>query len=358
MKRDAYFMQKALKLAAQGRFTTSPNPAVGCVIVKNNRIVGRGYHEKPGGAHAEIVALEEAGGKARNGEMYVTLEPCCHYGRTPPCTKAIIEANIKRVIIAQLDPNPKVNGKGVRELTNAGIEVKHGVLEEEARKLNEPYNKWIRTGMPFVTMKAAITVDGKLSWGDLRGKKLSSPASNKKVHELRALHDAILVGANTVLKDNPRLTCRMKNGKVKQPVKVVLDDKLAISPKARLFNGEPKPIVFTAKHIRKPKKEATLIAAGAEIVKVECRNGRLALNEVLRVLGKRDVLSVLVEGGSHINSSFLDEKLVDRVVIILTPKIVGRGLDYAHALSKHIKLKLKHVSVLDNDVWLEYVPEH
>lgn len=313
-------MRRALALARRGR--TSPNPMVGAVVVQEGRIVGEGYHRRAGEAHAEVKALEAAGELARGAEIYVTLEPCCHFGRTPPCTKTIIASGVKSVFAAMVDPNPKVAGKGLVEIESAGIETHVGILEERARKLNEAYIKHVTTGKPFVTLKLATTLDGKIATRTGDSKWISCEASRRVVHRLRGRVDAILVGVGTVLIDDPELTARVGR-RVTYPVRVVADS-LARTPAGAKVFAQPQGLTVVAVTPRAPvEKIRKLEEAGARILTVGEADGHMSLPELLEQLGRINVTSVLIEGGGRIAASALGAGVVDKVMFFIAPKIVG-----------------------------------
>lgn len=324
--RPVNFMECALSLARLALGYTSPNPAVGAVIVRDGVVVGLGYTQPPGSKHAEIVALEQAGSRAQGAAMFVTLEPCCHYGRTPPCTKAIIEAGISEVHIALVDPNPLVNGKGIEELEAAGIRTFVGECEEKAREINEGYLKFITTGLPFVIAKFAMSLDGKIATQIGDSKWISNEESRKYVHYLRHIVDAIMVGANTVLADDPQLSargCSGKGGKTKrQPLRVIVDGKGRTPPSARIF-GEPGETVLAVARPFDSKKAEEFRKAGAEVVEFDAVEGIIDLSELLAMLGKRQITSVLVEGGNKLFGCLFDQGLVDKVLAFVSPIIIG-----------------------------------
>lgn len=346
------FMNHALKLARIGR--TSPNPKVGCVITKFGLIVGQGYHKKAGLPHAEIEALKKAGKKAKNATMYVNLEPCCVYGRTPPCTNSIIKAGIRKVFVAMQDPNPKVNGKGIEELRKAGIKVELGVLEKQAKKLNEAYTKYITTKLPFVILKQAASLDGKIATKTGESRYISNRKSRHYVHNLRNDVDAVLVGINTVLKDNPRLTCRIPNGK--DPKRIIVDSRLRIPSDAHVLKDNNAIIAATKYCDKKKKKELE----DKNIELIFFNEKKIKLRKLMEELAKKDIISVLMEGGAEIAGSAIDEKIVDKVIFIISPKIIG-GRDAVSAVGgKGIEkiddaVNLKNVKIkgLDNDVLIE-----
>ncbi len=324
--RPVNFMECALSLARLSLGYTSPNPAVGAVIVRDGVVVGLGYTQPPGSKHAEIMALEHAGARARGATMFVTLEPCCHYGRTPPCTEAIIEAGISEVHAALIDPNPLVNGKGIKALEEAGIRTFVGEYEEKAREINEGYIKFITTGLPFVIAKFAMSLDGKIATQTGDSKWISNEESRKYVHYLRHIVDAIMVGANTVLADDPQLSargCSGKGGKTKrQPLRVIVDGKGRTPPSARIFREPGETIIAVAKPLD-PKKVEGFRKVNAEVVEFNATEGVIDLSELLVVLGKRQVTSVLVEGGNKLFGSLFDQGLVDKVLAFVSPIIIG-----------------------------------
>jgi len=315
---EKLFMREAIKLAKKGIGSTSPNPAVGAVIVKNGRIVGRGYHKRAGLPHAEVCAIEDAGKNAKGGMLFVTLEPCAHYGRTPPCTSAIISAGIKEVFIGHIDPNPLVNGKGIEVLKRNGIKVHAGILEEECKELNRGYIKFMKTGLPFVTLKLAFTLNGKFYIPSMR--YISSETALKYVHRLRAMNDAVLTGGGTIRIDNPRLSVRLVKGK--EPVKVILTESLSIPQNSEVFKVKGEKVLFIPSG-HAPKDEFKKI--GAQIIEVERSPSGLSLKDVLKKLGEKKIMSVLVEGGEKLAENFIKENLVDRFIFIISPFIGGKG---------------------------------
>ena len=321
------YMQQALTLARLALGQVSPNPAVGALIVKGDEVIGQGYTQPPGSSHAEIVALEQAGESAKGAAMYVTLEPCCHYGRTPPCTKAIIAAGISEVHIATLDPNPVVNGKGKDELEAAGIKVFLGEHKQEARDINEAYMKYITSGMPFVTAKYAMSLDGKIATYSGDSKWISNEEARHYAHYLRCTSDAIMAGVNTVLIDDPHLTARCSGGKggtgKEQPLRVIVDSKGKTQPTAQVFN-EPGETLLAMGMSVEPDKRKAYEKAGAIILELPSSSeGFIDLQKLLQELGKRQVTSVLVEGGSILLGSMFDCGLVDKVVVFVAPIIIG-----------------------------------
>jgi diaminohydroxyphosphoribosylaminopyrimidine deaminase/5-amino-6-(5-phosphoribosylamino)uracil reductase len=321
---DRAFMRKALTLARQASGLTAPNPMVGCVIVAQGEIVGSGFHPRAGEPHAEVFALREAGERAQNADLYVTLEPCNHQGKTPPCTQAIIAAGINRVIVGTLDPNPGVAGRGSILLEKSGIKVEIGLLEDECRKLNEYWNKFITTGRPFVTLKSAASLDGRIATKSGHSQWITNKKSRLYVHELRAAHDAILIGIGTLLKDNPRLTARIPGAKPRNPYRVVVDSMLRTPLDSNIFgpDGSQRVLLATKQH------EAAMVAPYRKLVKdiliIPCDSlGQLDLAELMKILAGRGITSVLIEGGSEINGSAIDNRIIDKICFFYAPIIVG-----------------------------------
>lgn len=313
------YMRLALEHAKAMKGQTSPNPMVGSVIVNEGRIVGFGAHLKPGEPHAEIHALRMAGDAAKGATIYVTLEPCSHHGRTGPCAEAIVQAGIKKVVVAALDPNPLVAGKGIEIIQNAGIEFVKGILVEEATKLNEVFNKYIVTKRPFVTLKSAITLDGKIATRESSSKWITSEMAREDVHVLRNESTAILVGVNTIIHDDSQLTTRLTEGR--HPLRIVLDSTLRIPEEARVItDGEAPTWVFTG-NSPDEEKQVRLEKLGVKVFRT--KTNQVHLEEVLDVLGTHEISSLLIEGGGQINASFVEQGLVDKLVLYVAPKVVG-----------------------------------
>ncbi len=324
---DNYYMGIAIRLARKGIGKTSPNPMVGAVIVANGKIIGRGYHKRCGDHHAEINAINSTKKNIKGSTFYITLEPCRHYGRTPPCVDAVIQENPERVVIGSLDPNPEVNGKGVKILRSKGIKVDVGIRESECMQVNEHYFKFVKTGLPYITIKYAQTLDGRISTKSGDSQWISSEASRRYVHRLRSINDGIMVGAGTVAADNPQLTARHVQGK--NPLRIIVDSKLRIPIKSSVLTDVNSHLTIIATTSGAPAvKIASVKRRGVEVwvVKKE-RNGRVSLKDLLRKLGKREIISVLVEGGSEIITSLLKANLVDKMIIPIAPKIIGKGLE-------------------------------
>ena len=318
-------MARALVLAHRGAALAHPNPMVGAVILKNERVVGEGFHTYEVRKHAEIIALEQARANARRATLYVNLEPCCHVGRTGPCTKAIIDAGIQRVVVAMRDPNPAVAGRGIRELRAAGIAVTVGVREDDARHLNEAFAKWIRTKLPFITLKTALTLDGRIAARTGSTTWITSDASREEVQRMRHEADALLTGIGTVLTDDPRMTDRTKLPRRRPLVRAIVDSKLRIPLKSGIVKSAKSDVlIFTTQSADSPKARL-LRKAGLEIVHVRSRRGHVDLRQVLRELGKREILSVILEAGSELNGAALAQGLVDKMVLFYAPKIMGAG---------------------------------
>jgi diaminohydroxyphosphoribosylaminopyrimidine deaminase / 5-amino-6-(5-phosphoribosylamino)uracil reductase len=315
------YMRRALALARRGVGKTSPNPAVGCVIVRDGLVVGEGWHRKAGGPHAEVFALGQAGDKARDADVYVTLEPCSHHGKTPPCANALARAGVRRVFAAMVDPNPKVAGRGVALLRAAGIEVATGLREAESRRLNETFIKAMTTGRPFIILKSAMTLDGKTSTAQGNSRWISNEKSRRYVHELRAMVDVVMVGAGTVAADDPELTCRIPGGR--DPARVVVDSSLGISPTARLLHLESSAPTIVATLAGDGPKAAAIRDSGAEILPCRERDGRVDLSDLLAQLGSRGFQSVLLEGGSRLAGEALRRGLIDKYLLFVAPKLVG-----------------------------------
>lgn len=323
-REDEFWMRRALRLARKRLGFTSPNPPVGAVIVKEGTLAAEGYHEGTGKPHAEAIALAKAGEKAKGATLYVTLEPCDHYGRTPPCTDAIIAAGIQRVVVGTLDPNPIVNGRGIARLRAAGIEVAIGVLEAEAKDLIAPFAKFITQQMPFVTLKLAMSADGKIATCTRQSQWLTGEEARRYAHCLRLEHDAVMVGVGTVLADDPQLTVRLVRGKGKQPVRVVVDSLARTPPTAKVIRAAETPCIIAVTEKAPESRVRKLRHAGAEVWRLPPdKQGRVSLPELLKKLAERDIVSVLVEGGSELAGSLVAQRLIDRVVFFIAPVLLG-----------------------------------
>ncbi|MDM5334357.1 bifunctional diaminohydroxyphosphoribosylaminopyrimidine deaminase/5-amino-6-(5-phosphoribosylamino)uracil reductase RibD [Ureibacillus composti] len=323
MKTDQDYMQLALQLAATAKGNTNPNPVVGAVLVKNGVIVGTGLHRKAGEPHAEVHAFNMAGEHANGATLYVTLEPCSHYGKTPPCAKLVIESKVSRVVVATTDPNPSVAGRGIRMIEDAGIEVEVGILEKEARKLNERFIHNMLTSRPFVISKFAMTADGKIATHTGHSKWITGEEARHQVHELRDEVDAILVGVGTVLADNPSLTTRLPEREGKNPIRIILDSNLRIPLNSTVLQTEEaKTIIVTSLEVDTSKVEA-VEEKGATVLAVSKNEHGLNLDEMLSRLYEMGITDVLVEGGGEINASFLRTGLINKFFIYIAPKIIG-----------------------------------
>ncbi len=321
--RDERYMTRALELAEKGRGRTSPNPMVGAVIVVEERVVGEGYHQVAGAPHAEVNAIEDAGGKAPGATMYVTLEPCNHAGRTPPCAAQVVEAGIARVVMALRDPNPVVSGGGERFLTEHGVEVECGVMEDDARRQNEAYLKWVTEGFPFVTLKMAMSLDGKVATRTGDSMWISSEESREYVHRMRSESDAVMVGIGTVLSDDPRLTARM-GGYKGAPLRVVADSRARTPMTSRVADVSEAPTLVAVAGDAPVESVEALEVRGVEVVRVGS-GGSVDLRALLKLLAGRDIVSLMVEGGPGIASAIWEHGLVDRLVFYYAPMIIGGG---------------------------------
>ncbi len=320
---DEKLMRLALSLAAKARGRTSPNPMVGAVIVKDGEIVGRGYHHKAGTPHAEIHAIADAGEEARGAVIYVSLEPCSHHGRTGPCTQAIIEAGLSRVVMAMMDPNPRVSGRGKAALEAHGIEVQTGILETEARKLNEAYVKYITTKQPFVIMKAAMSLDGKIATASGKSKWITSEASRRVVHQIRDEVDAIMVGIGTVMRDDPSLTTRLPDERGRDPVRIILDSRGRIPLKSRVLHLDSSARTIVAVTPQAPQEKVAQLKEHSEVLVIPEQNERVDLQALMQELGRMEIMSVLLEGGAEVNASALKAGIVDKVMVFIAPKLIG-----------------------------------
>lgn len=349
-------MEEAIKLAKKGAGYVSPNPMVGCVIVKNNKIIGSGWHKKYGEAHSEVNAINSATENIEGSEVYVTLEPCSHYGKTPPCAKALIEHKIKKVYVGCLDPNPLVSGNGVKMLRDAGIEVEIGVMEDECKKINPIFFKYIRSNTPFVVMKSAITLDGKIATYTGDSKWVSNEQSRQFCQELRHNLKAIMVGINTVLADNPHLTCRKKGGI--NPIRIIVDSKLRIPLDANVLKitNDDRCIIATTKNIDVDKSKL-LEDKGIEILQCNSLNGQVDLKDLMKRLGEIKIDSILLEGGGTLNYSALEAGIVDYALTFISPKFIGgenaktsvEGTGFAN-IKDAIKIENPNVTFFGEDI--------
>jgi diaminohydroxyphosphoribosylaminopyrimidine deaminase/5-amino-6-(5-phosphoribosylamino)uracil reductase len=358
---DVKFMKRALELAEKGLGYTKPNPLVGAVIVRDGKIIGEGYHEIYGSHHAEINAFRNSIEDVRGATMYVTLEPCSHYGRTPPCANAIVENGIKRVVIGLLDPNPLVAGRGIEILKNNGIEVVIGVLEDEGKRLNEVFLKYITTKQPFGILKTAMTLDGKIASAIGDSKWITNELSRQHVHELRHRVSGIMVGIGTVLTDNPELTTRLKNREGVDPIRIIVDSTARIPLNAKVLNLNSKAktiIAVTEKADNQSLSE--LRNKGADIIITPLKNNKVDLGYLMQELGQREIDSVLIEGGGTLNFSALEEGIVDKVISFIAPKIIGGAVsktpvegDGISHIKNAIQLENIQISRFQEDIMIE-----
>ncbi len=360
MNSEAY-MNQVIDLALKGKGRTSPNPIVGAIIVRDSAVVGKGYHKRAGDPHAEINALRDAGERARGGTLYVNLEPCCHYGKTPPCTGAIIKSGIERVVVGMRDPNTLVSGEGIEELRGTGIHIEVGILEEHCRKINEIYVKYITTRRPFVIMKAGSSLDGKIATHTGESRWITGKSSREVVHRIRGEVDAIMVGLGTVIKDDPRLTVRPGEDGIKDPKRVILDSSLKIPLESKVLTVDSRSdnIIVTTER-RDTERIKILEGMGVRVLIVEEKDQRVDLDKLMARLGEMGITSVLIEGGSEVYASALEAGIVDKVILFLAPKIIGgvnapgivggRGIE---SLGDAILLKDIHMQQIGDDVMIE-----
>ncbi len=365
MKRHEFFMRKVLELAEKGKETTSPNPMVGALVAKNGKIIASAYHRRPGGLHAEAIALKRAGQNAKGATLYVNLEPCAHLGRTPPCSRAIIKSGIREVYCSIIDPNPLNNGKGKKGLEKNGIKVNVGLLDKEARKLNEVFIKYVTKKMPFVTIKVAESLDGKIATRTMDSKWITTEGSRDYSHKLRSEMDAVLVGVNTIMRDNPILTSR----KNKSPIKIVLDSKLRVLENANIFSKKSPALNIVAvlrKSLKDPhilKKVERFNKRGILIIACPGKNNRIDLEWLLKELAELEISRLLVEGGGDTIAGFLEQGFVDKALFFIAPKIIGgrnavtsvEGKGIAKA-SHAIKLKNVEVEMIGEDILISGRP--
>jgi len=321
MMDDERWMKRVLRLAEKGRGRTSPNPMVGAILVKDGRILAEGYHAKAGEPHAEIIALRKAGEEAKEATLYLNLEPCTHYGKTPPCAPVVIEAGVRRAVIGMEDPNPLVKGRGVEALKRAGLDVDVGILEKECRRLNEAFCKYILNKEPFLILKVVATLDGKIATRKGESQWISGEASRRFVHRLRDQVDGVIVGIGTVLKDDPMLTARVKGGK--DSYRIILDSRLRIPENAKVIEISPSKTIVATTELAPGEKVERLEKKGVRVLILDSKKGRVDLKPCLFKLGEMGMMSLLVEGGSQLNGSFLDEGLIDKIFLFLSPKLIG-----------------------------------
>lgn len=358
---DKKHMKRALTLARKGLGHTSPNPAVGCVIVKNGVIVGEGWHKKAGSNHAEINALEVAGDKAHGADVYVTLEPCCHTGKTPPCTNALISAGVKRVIAGMSDPNPLVAGKGLQSLSNAGIETECGCLEKECHALNRPFIKHVQTGLPYVIYKCAMTLDGKIASATGESRWISGEQSRKLVHKMRAQYDAVMVGVDTILADNPQLTVRHVKGR--DPIRIIVDSTLRTPESVTVLGNELAKNTIIATTEENPRIHLRYLQSGVKILVCNSNAKRVDLHDLFAKLGAMGIQSILLEGGSRLAGDALNNGLIDECVFFYAPKVIGSdgfspfAITGITSMTESIQFSNLDVCTMGNDIVLTAFPE-
>ncbi len=356
---DEFYMQRAIELAKRGEGFVSPNPLVGAVIVKDGKIIGEGWHERCGELHAERNALKNCKEPTQGSTIYVTLEPCCHYGRTPPCTKAIIEAKISRVVIGSRDPNPLVSGKGAEILRKAGIEVIEDFMRDECDKLNPIFFRYITTKLPYVSLKYAMTADGKIATYSGKSKWITNEFSRNDVHRLRKKHRAIMVGIGTVLADNPMLNCRIENGR--NPIRIVCDSKLRIPLDCNICKTANEISTLVVSAIEDSEKQAELEKMGVKTLILPDKNGKVDLKKLMQYLGEKSIDSVLIEGGGTLAYSALQAKIVNHIYSYIAPKIFGGENAKTPVESVGVeapddcfKLKRTNVREMGSDILIEY----
>lgn len=359
------FMRLALRLARLGEGRVSPNPMVGAVLAKDNEVIATGYHRRAGDDHAEVEALKKVGFDASGLDLYVNLEPCCHYGRTPPCVEALLRARVRRVFVAMIDPNPLVSGRGVEILRAHGVEVHVGILEEEARRLNEAFVRYITTGRPFVTLKMAATLDGRIAERSGASRWITGEAARKMVHRMRSVSDAVMVGAKTVLNDDPLLLPTLVRHPPRLPLRVVVDSHASLNPSSQLVRtASLSPVILACTEEAPVERLEPLKERGVEILTLPKEQGGVSLRLLLNELGRRSIQSVLVEGGAKLAASLLAQGLVDRLVLFYAPILLGDPMAFPlvadmgkRNLGSAIPFVLRKVQRLDFDIMLEFTPK-
>lgn len=358
---DKYYMRFALNLASNVSGQTSPNPPVGAVVVKNGEILGFGAHLKAGEAHAEVHALQMAGDKAKGATIYVTLEPCSHYGKTPPCADLIIEKGIKRAVVAVVDPNRKVAGRGINKLRNAGIDVEIGILQSEAEQINDVFFHYTKTKTPYVTVKSAVSLDGKTATATGDSKWITGEEARMDVHQYRHMHDAILVGVNTVIADNPSLTARLPNG-AKNPTRIILDSNLRTPLHAKVVaDQEADTWIFVGKHVTDQQMAPYLEKPRVRVMQLD--EEHIPIERVLKILGENKIMSLFVEGGAEVNGSFLTGKHINQLILYQAPKLIGgktaptsfAGKGF-QSIDETLALEIKQVEMIGKDIKITAVP--
>lgn len=359
-KGHEYFMNLAMKLALKAKGKTSPNPLVGAVVVKNGRIIGRGFHQKAGLAHAEIIALDDAGEKAKGATLYVTLEPCAHFGRTPPCVDRIIKSGLRKVIVGMADPNPLNNGRGINIIRQRGIKIEVGFLEEKLRKINEAFIKYITKGVPFVTVKVAQSLDGKIATRSGDSKWITCDKSRIFSHKLRQDFDTIMVGVNTVLRDNPKLDPWFSKKKL---IKIIVDSQLSTPQDANIFAGSSKVIIVTLpSNPGQETENRKILSRKAEILEVKEKTGQINLRDMMKKLARKEITNILVEGGGTLIGSLFDEGLVDKILFFVSPKIIGGKEAIGSVMGKGVSridnaIRLKNIRLRHLDLGEDFLVE-
>lgn len=361
MEKEKY-INRCIELARLGEGKVSPNPLVGAVVLDiAGNVVGEGYHQKYGDAHAEVNALNMAGDRARGGTIYVSLEPCSHWGKTPPCTDRIIEAGIKKLVVGMVDPNPLVAGEGIKKCRAAGIDITIGILEKECKKLNEIFIKNVTQKKPFIAIKSASTIDGKIATREKSSKWITSENARNEVQRLRNRYDAILTGSGTVITDNPSLTCRMEEGR--NPVRIIIDSELKTSPGSKVYNDDGTRVIIGASELVEAHK-TLLYGENVEIIFCPINSeGKIDLNYLIKQLYKKDIYSILVEAGGILNGKFIEKSLVDKFYFFIAPKILGdnSGLSLVdgfnvHDINKSHRLTFDEVEMFGTDILIKAYP--
>lgn len=363
---DHRHMARALQLARRGLYTAHPNPRVGCVLAQNERVVGEGFHARAGQPHAEANALRVAGADARNATAYVTLEPCCHHGRTPPCTQALIDAGVRRVIAAMEDPNPRVSGRGFAALAEAGVETRHGLMNAEAEHLNQGFISRMRRGRPWIRTKLAMSLDGRTALASGESRWISGAEARADVQRLRARSSAIMTGSGTVRADDPALTVRASAtqlqiaGPTPQPLRVILSSELAIDPRAQVFAAAGEVLIFTACAAR--DTVAKFERPNVQVVSIERQGAHLDLGEIMRILGEREINEVQVEAGATLNGALLEQGLIDELVIYMAPALMGHSarslfhLPEITRMTDRRPLRVNDVRIIGDDLRITAIP--
>lgn len=358
---DKVYMKRAIRIATKGVGKTSPNPAVGCVIVKDNQIVGSGWHKKAGLAHAEVDALLMAGDKANGADVFVTLEPCSHTGRTPACAKALIAARVKRVIAGMVDPNPLVSGKGLAMLADAGIIVEHGLLEKECRAINLPFIKQITTGLPYLVYKSATSMDGNIATFSGDSEWVSSEESRRHVHRLRSIYDAVMIGVDTAISDKPLLTVRHVRGR--NPIRIIVDSHLRTPENLGLVNGDMAKGTIIATTETDPLKRQKYSSRGVTLITCRSDNNRVSTFDLMQKLGEHGIQSIMLEGGSKLAGDLLQKGLIDEFIFFIAPKIVGNigikpfTIDEITCMNRSFKLNFGKIARSGQDFIIHAWPE-